>query len=251
MKRENNHTVQEMWMLLVRTTESSKRREVWFDVPIRYGLREHALISELNCCNYPLDYKACGEPIRLEDVKEKLVKMGPYRDRQKMAVMFFLGTVVCAQRKRAVDDLDFCQNFLWGRYSYYYMLKEISHTMDHFGGVVKGNALWPLPVFCVPLEILAFGVIPKLGKLFSEHVEGADVKCPRMCKSTFEPNGMKGMSLSLINKELGHETISSFYFVLVLFGVMDIHSIIPTKIPHEEYLLDEIMEDEDDVDEHD
>ncbi|KAF8110563.1 hypothetical protein N665_0082s0032 [Sinapis alba] len=243
MKRENNHNIQEMWMLLARTTESSKRREVWFivnGVPIRYGLREHTLILELNCCNYPLDYKACGgtkfvkrhfkegEPIRLEDVKEKLVKMGPHRDRLKMAVMFFLGSVVRAQTKvgkctknildffqRAVDDLDFCQTFPWGRYSYYCMLKEISHTMDHFGGVVKANTLWPLP----------------------EPVEGADVKCPRMCKSTFKPNRMKEMSLSMINKELGHET--------------DIHSIIPTKTPQEEYLLDEIMEDEDDVDEPD
>ncbi|KAJ4870856.1 hypothetical protein Rs2_47536 [Raphanus sativus] len=33
-----------------------------------------------------------------------------------------------------------------------YMLKEISHTMKHFGRVVKENTLWPLPGFCVPLE---------------------------------------------------------------------------------------------------
>ncbi|KAF8077302.1 hypothetical protein N665_1047s0002 [Sinapis alba] len=234
MKRENKHKVQGMWKLLVRTAESSKRREVWFivnGVPIRYGLREHTLISGLNCCNYPLDYKECGgtkfvkrhfkegEPIRLEDVKEKLVNMGPHRDRLKMAVMFFFGSVVCAQTTIAVDDFDFCKTFPCGRYSYYYMLRDISHTMDHFGEVVKANTLWPLPGFCVPLEILAFEIIPKLGNLFREPVERADVECPRMCKSTFKPNGMEGMSLSLINKEHGHET----------------------------NLLDEIMEDEDDV----
>ncbi|KAF8081115.1 hypothetical protein N665_0906s0004 [Sinapis alba] len=229
MKRENNHKVHGMWMLLVRTAESR--------------FREHTLISGLNCCNYPLDYKACGgtkfvkrhfkegEPIKSEDVKEKLMKMRPHRDRLKMAVQFFLGSVVCAQTKvgkgaknvldffqRAVDDLDFCHTFPWGRYSYYYMLKEISHTMDRFGGMVKANTLWPLPGFCVPLEILVFEAIPKLGNLFRELVEGADVKCLRMCKSTFKPNGM-------INKELGHET--------------------------EKYLLDEIIKDEDDVDEPD
>ncbi|XP_056863711.1 uncharacterized protein LOC130510975 [Raphanus sativus] len=32
------------------------------------------------------------------------------------------------------------------------MLKEISHTMKHFGRVVKENTLWPLPGFYVPLE---------------------------------------------------------------------------------------------------
>ncbi|KAF8110987.1 hypothetical protein N665_0077s0048, partial [Sinapis alba] len=211
MKRENNHKVQGKWMLLVRTAESSKRKEVWFivnDVLIRYGLREHALIFGLNCCNYPLDYKECvgrkfvkrhfkeGEPLRLEDEKEKLVKIEPHRDRLKMTVLFFLESVVCAQIKVGKDPKN---TFSWGRYSYYYMLKEISHTMDHFGGVVKANTLWPLPGFCVPLEILAFEAIPKLGIFFREPVEGVDVKCPGICKSTFKPNGMKAMSLSLIN----------------------------------------------------
>ncbi|KAF8105955.1 hypothetical protein N665_0150s0005 [Sinapis alba] len=155
MKRENNHKVQGMWMLLVKTAKSGKQREVWFivnGVPIHYGLREQTLISRLNCCNYPLDYKKCsgtkfvkrhfkeGEPIRLEDVKEKLVKMGPHRDILKI------------------------------------------------GGY-----------------ILAFKAIPKLENLFRVPVERTDVNCSRMCKSTFKPNGMKGMSLSLINKELGHD----------------------------------------------
>ena len=91
MKREN-HRVQEMWMLLLRTTCSNKRREVWFivnGIPIRYGLREHALISRLNCHNYPLGYMECGgtklvdrhftegEFRRLEDVKAKLLNIGP------------------------------------------------------------------------------------------------------------------------------------------------------------------------------
>ncbi|WZZ34097.1 hypothetical protein YC2023_017498 [Brassica napus] len=176
--------------------------------------------------------------------------MGPHKDRLKMAVLFFLAYVVCAQTKvghkanvvlevfqRAVDDLDLCKSFPWGRFSYDYMLKEISHTMKHFGGVVKENTLWPLSGFCVPLELLEFEPIPKLGMAFREPVEGANVNCPRMCKSSFKRNGMTGVSLSAINKELSNTT--------------DIDSIIPTRTPQEERLLDDILEDEDDVDESD
>ncbi|KAJ4885434.1 Uncharacterized protein Rs2_35527 [Raphanus sativus] len=49
MKSENNHRVQGMWMLLLRTAGSERRREVWFivnGVTIRYGLREHVWIQQ-------------------------------------------------------------------------------------------------------------------------------------------------------------------------------------------------------------
>ncbi|CAF1773968.1 unnamed protein product [Brassica napus] len=36
---------------------------------------------------------------------------------------------------------------------------------------------------------------------------GADVNCPRMCKSSFKRNGMTGVSLSAINKELSNTTV--------------------------------------------
>ncbi|KAG2329966.1 hypothetical protein Bca52824_001146 [Brassica carinata] len=178
-KKSSNHKVQGMWMLLLRTVDVKKRREAWFvvnGVPTRYGLREHALISGLNCRNYPLGYKDFGdykfvrrhfkngESMRLEDVKAKLLAMGGHRDRLKMMVLFFLGSV-CAQTKvghgandvldffqRDVDDLGYCKTFPWGRYSFDYMVKEISHTIDHFGGLVKEKTLWPLPGFCIPLE---------------------------------------------------------------------------------------------------
>ncbi|KAG2298918.1 hypothetical protein Bca52824_035390 [Brassica carinata] len=232
MKSENNHRVQGMWMLLLRTAGSERERERWFivnGIAIRYGLREHGLISGLFCHNYPLGYKELGgtrfvdrhfkegEPRRLEDVKKKLVNMGPHKDRLKMAVLFFLPSVVCAQTKaghkandvlevfqRAVDDLDYCKSFPWGRFSFDYMLKEISHTMEHFGGVP---------------------------------VDGASPNCPRMCKTSFKRNGSTGVSLAVINKELGNTTV--------------IDSIIPTRTPQEERLLDEILEDEDDVDKSD
>ncbi|KAL0701931.1 hypothetical protein Bca4012_058053 [Brassica carinata] len=238
MKRENNHRVQRMWMLLLCTAGSERRREVWFivnGVAIRYGLREHGLISGLFCHNYPLGYKEFGgtrfvdrhfkegEPRRLEDVKKKLVG---HKVNDVLEVF-----------QRAVEDLDYCKSFPWGRFSYDYMLKEISHTMEHFGGVVKEKTLWPLPGFCVPLELLAFEAIPKLGDAFRQTIEGADPNCPRMCKSSFKRNGSIGVSLAVINKELGNTTV--------------IDSIIPTRTPHEETLLDEILEDEDDVDESD
>lgn len=41
-----------------------------------------------------------------------------------------------------------------------------------------------------------------------EPVEGADVNCLRMFKPTFKPNGMRVMSLIVINKELGNVTVS-------------------------------------------
>ncbi|KAG2292997.1 hypothetical protein Bca52824_039666 [Brassica carinata] len=82
-------------------------------------------------------------------------------------------------------------------------------------------------------QLLAFEAIPKLGLAFREPVEEADVNCPRMCESSFKRNGMTGVSLSAINKELSNTT--------------DIDSIIPTRTPQEERLLNDILEDDDDV----
>lgn len=59
----------------------------------------------------------------------------------------------CFFFQRAVDDLDFYKTFHGGRYSFDYMVKEISHTMDHFGRLVKEKTLWPLPSLCIPLEV--------------------------------------------------------------------------------------------------
>ena len=77
-------------------------------------------------------------------MKAKLLAVEAHKDRLKMMVMFFLGSIVCAQTKvgvgandlldffqRDVDDLGYCKTFPWGRYSFDYVVKEISHTMDH------------------------------------------------------------------------------------------------------------------------
>ena len=68
------------------------------------------------------------------------------------------------------------------------------------------------------MQLLAFEAIPKLRKEFRVPVEGADVYCLRMCQISFKQNGMKGVSLSEINKALGEETVS-FLFFFELFGV--------------------------------
>ncbi|KAF8092047.1 hypothetical protein N665_0426s0005 [Sinapis alba] len=52
-----------MWMLLLRTMHTKKSRQAWFGVngvPIRYSIREHALIYGLHCHTYPENYPSIG-----------------------------------------------------------------------------------------------------------------------------------------------------------------------------------------------
>ncbi|XP_020877054.1 uncharacterized protein At3g43530-like isoform X1 [Arabidopsis lyrata subsp. lyrata] len=193
MPRDPNHRLMGMWMLLLRTARIERKKEVWFivnGVPIRYGISEHALISGFNCKNYTLGYEKMGSMefktkhfkntvVKREDVGEKLLKMKPAGERSKerlrMMVLYFLSSIFVAPIKtgdkapqlddlclRAVTDLTFCRNFPWGRYSFDYMLGTIVHTMDHFNGFVTNNEkyIWPVPGFCLPLELPAFEAIP-------------------------------------------------------------------------------------------
>jgi len=55
------HKLMGMWMLLLRTTSIEKKKEVWFvvnGIPIRFGIREHALISAFNYKPYPANYQS-------------------------------------------------------------------------------------------------------------------------------------------------------------------------------------------------
>jgi len=55
---------------------------------------------------------------------------------------------------RAASDLTFCKTFPWGRHSFEFMLKSISHTLKHFNGVVSNTqSPCPVPDFCMPLEV--------------------------------------------------------------------------------------------------
>ncbi|KAG7536310.1 hypothetical protein ISN44_As13g002680 [Arabidopsis suecica] len=236
MPRDPNHRLMGMWMLLLRTVRIDRKKEVWFvvnGVPIRYGVSEHALISGFNCKNYALDYKNVGSMefkkkhfknvhVKREDVRKKLIEMVPKgersKDRLRMMVLYFLTSIIVAPIKtgekapqvdefclKAVNDLTFCRNFQWGRYFFEYLLDTISHTMNHFNGVVTDNEkyIWPVPGFCLPIELLAFEAIPLLREKFIEDIAGADERCPRMCKVKFKKNHLKGIPLDNINHELG------------------------------------------------
>ncbi|KAL0732743.1 hypothetical protein Bca4012_008952 [Brassica carinata] len=169
MPQAGNHKVMGMWMLLLRTVRIVKEKEAWFagnGCPIRYGIRELSLISGLNCRNYPLNYKQSGgtnflrkyfghRVVRYHDVKAMVqTGMEPGRDRLKLLVLYFLSSIIVGQRRagedappvepillRAVDNLNLCKTFPWGRLSFDYMLRQISNTMSHFDGEDIENIL--------------------------------------------------------------------------------------------------------------
>ncbi|XP_020876951.1 uncharacterized protein At3g43530-like [Arabidopsis lyrata subsp. lyrata] len=87
MPRVPNHMTQGMWMLMLRTVETDMVRECWFvvnGVPIRYSIKEHALLTGFNCKGYPEKHEKIGnekfvkrifrrtEKIKASDVLAKL-----------------------------------------------------------------------------------------------------------------------------------------------------------------------------------
>ncbi|KAF8083529.1 hypothetical protein N665_0767s0004 [Sinapis alba] len=213
-------------MLLLRTIRIEEEDIAWFGVngvPIRYSMREHALIYGLDCHEYPSrhlklgSYKFVdayfnnGEKITIEDVKHKLLAMKPCSDRLKMGILFFLGRIIRGKPKdsgpldqfilRVVDKLDVCKTFPWGRLTFEDAIKGIKHMMN----LLKGE---PHPTttfagFIIPLEVLAFECIPSLTKEFRVPVDGCLEECPRMCKSRFKKTSMKGYPLEDIYDALG------------------------------------------------
>ncbi|XP_024006565.1 uncharacterized protein LOC112083072 [Eutrema salsugineum] len=108
------HKTQGLWMLLLRTAKTNKRRECWFvvnEVPIWYSLKEHALISGLDCHDYPKNYEKMGSSdfkekylkkrtvSALAVVKEKLEKMCGGPDRLRMCVLYFLASLLGGKAK--------------------------------------------------------------------------------------------------------------------------------------------------------
>ncbi|KAG7548022.1 Reverse transcriptase domain [Arabidopsis suecica] len=173
-------------------------------------------------------------------VKAKLLSMmEPGTDRLKMAVLFFLSSIIIGKKKggkqapsvepfflRGVDDLEECKTFPWGRLAFDENMKDIFHLMNHFDGVV--GAPWVFPSFVIPLEFLAFEAIPVLKNTFREDVSNVRAyrRCPRMCRMKYKPSKMKGFSLTEIYDCL---------------GTTKIHSMLPPS-SHETHLLGRIME---------
>ncbi|CAG7884596.1 unnamed protein product [Brassica rapa] len=138
-----------------------------------------------------------------------------YAVSSKMAVLFFLGRVIRGQTKdcgpvdpfilRIVEDLDVCRTFPWGRLTFEDAIKNIKHMMELLKGEV--HSACGFPGFIIPLEILAFECIPKLGKTFRLSTDTPSEDCPRMCKSRFTKSSMKGYPLEDIYAALGHTKV--------------------------------------------
>ena len=192
MECSSRRKVMGLWMLLVRTIKVDKKRQAWFvvnEVPIRYSIREHGLISGLYCHTYPENYESIGslkfakkyfqqppkkkgdDPPELKvtaaDVLKKLKKMkyDGSHERLRMAVLYFLATVIHQRSRygtpidhfllRMVNDLRVCHTFPWGRYTFDDSLKEIKHMVKHFRGKIPTvKASWTFPGFINPLEVI-------------------------------------------------------------------------------------------------
>ena len=177
MPRQEYLKLQGMWMLLLRTIPLGEEEDTaWFavnGVPIRYSMREHALISGLDCRDYPPNYKKLGSfefvdrhfqshnEITMNSVKTKLLSMRSCGDRLKMVVLFFLGTIIRGKGRyngrmdtfilRVVNDLEVCETFPWGRLTFEDAIRSINKVMKHLKGKPKSSVNFP--GFIVSLEV--------------------------------------------------------------------------------------------------
>ena len=88
------------------------------------------------------------------NVLEKLQKMklDGSGDRLRMAVLYFLARVLRGRSKggyfieyftlQAAEDLRFCTEFPWGRYTFDDCMKEIFHVRDQFRDGIPEKAEW-------------------------------------------------------------------------------------------------------------
>ncbi|KAF8104308.1 hypothetical protein N665_0175s0034 [Sinapis alba] len=205
-----------VWMLLLRTIPLEEGEEsAWFavnGVPIRYSIREHALISGLDCREYPSKYEKLDsfafvdryfnshKEITMKVVEAKLLSMRACGDRLRMAVLYFIGIVIRGKGKynapfdsfvlRVVNDVEVCKTFPWGRLTFDDAIRSINHMMKHLKG-----------------KMLAFECILALNAQFREQVDGCRSNCLRMCKWRFQSNSMKGFSLEDLYDALGKSKV--------------------------------------------
>ncbi|CAA7043024.1 unnamed protein product [Microthlaspi erraticum] len=233
IREEPNRKSQGLWMLLLHHARTEKENEPWFvvtGVPIRYSIKEHALLTGLDCHDYPRNYKDLKSKkkgdykfvkkwfgrstgITIADVVAMLGSMNSSVNKKKMALLYFLSNVLKAKSKvegniepfllKVVDDLKLCETFPWGRYTFDDCIAEVKKIMNKFKrGIVKKGDTWCFSGFNLPLEAFAFECIPELGRTFRERVE-AEEECPRLCKNMFKETHMKGYPLSSINDAIG------------------------------------------------
>ena len=171
-----------MWIVVLCSACIAKKNEVWFifnGVPIRYSLREFSLISELYCHEYPLNHERLGgtsfgnkyfegKMVTYADLEKQMLAMKgkPAQDRQKMAVLYFLASILVGDRKSGkgaspvdnffltvVDELDACLTFPWGRYAFKQNLSDVSSFLEKCNGVVLTT--WVFTSFHVPWEVFS------------------------------------------------------------------------------------------------
>ncbi|CAA7032023.1 unnamed protein product [Microthlaspi erraticum] len=195
-----------------------------------YSIKEHALLSGLDCHDYPSNYgelkdKEAGDfkfvekwfkrrtNITIADVKKKLGKVKSAVNKKKMAALYFLTNVLKAKSKykgniepfflKVVDDLDLCEKFPWGRLTFDDLVDEVKKVAKKFkGGVVNEKDSWTFSGYILPIEAFAYECIPALARTFREPVH-AESDCPRLCKHNFKATYMKGYPLSEINEAIG------------------------------------------------
>lgn len=182
MDAEPNHKVQGLWLLLLRTASVHKKTAVWFvvnGVPIRYSLREHALLCGFYCHEYPngisphmnlSDYKSelketlFGNQVavNMNDVEERLLKMKrSSENRLKLTILFFLSSVLACKSKsdgniapflfKMAEDPQLCMSYPWGRMTYESTVTDIYYTVASMHGSPKKKFCFP--GFCIPLEV--------------------------------------------------------------------------------------------------
>ncbi|CAE6227719.1 unnamed protein product [Arabidopsis arenosa] len=166
-------------------TETVKLIEEEFkDETIWYSIKEHALLTGFNCKEYPEKHEEMGnlrfvkrifkrtEKIKASDVLAKLKEKKSWKgaDKKKLVVLYFLSKILKASSKsdgnivtfllRIVDDLDACETYPWGRYSFSECMKGIRNMMKNLNGSVKPKAQPSFSGFIVPLEDIDNILVP-------------------------------------------------------------------------------------------
>ncbi|KAF8096732.1 hypothetical protein N665_0302s0006 [Sinapis alba] len=174
-----------MWLLVLRSACIAKKYELWFIV---------------NCV--------------------LAMKSKPHQDRLKMAVLYFLASILAGGRKSGeevspvdsffltvVNDLDACLKLPWGRYAFEHNFKDVSSFLEKCDGVVLTS--WIFTSFHVSLE-----AIPSLRNHFQETVNDARSGCSRMCKMQYKcKGGSKSYNLNAMNMKLGETKEKLRYYL--------------------------------------
>ena len=94
-------------------------------------------------------------------VRENLLSMSACGDRLRMAVLYFLGTIIRGKGRynapfdpfilRVVNDVEVCKTFPWDRLTFEDALRSITCVMKHLKGKFKNNVNFP--GFIILLEV--------------------------------------------------------------------------------------------------